>query len=320
MKNVIVTGGAGFIGSNICKRLVREGYNVIILDNLFRGRIENIEDILGKGAEFIELDLAKHESILEMSKIICKYSPDLIMHYAAINGTEYFYDRPTDVSVVNSIGTYNLMESVKLAVGENGNLAPKLVFASTSEVYGEPFEIPTKEASTTHVRIDQDRDSYAAAKLMSEFYVKLYSQSLGLDYIILRIFNVYGPGMVGSKYGQVIPEFIKRIKDGEYPLNILGNGKHTRSFCHISDHVELTIRVLDSEFLNGVLNLGNSYEISILELAEKVMKEMSLEPKFQFKKEREGDHLRRSPCLDNLFNVVGEYKFVSLEDGLRTCI
>lgn len=312
----LITGGAGFIGSYVAKRLLNDGNSVYIIDNLFRGSLLNIADIIeSEKCHFFQIDLEFEDSLVQVSDIIATENIDTVLHYAAINGTQYFYDIPERVSVVNSITTYNLMRAIELS-----NQKVEIVFASTSETYGEPALIPTPETCKTYFRIEQDRDSYSVAKMMSEFYVKLFSKKLGLNFLILRIFNVYGKGMIGSKYGQVIPEFIQRLKEGEYPLRIYGKGNHTRSFCHIDDHVELTIRLLNSKFRNKIVNLGNNIEISILDLAKLTMKIMGLEPKVEFGKEREGDHLRRCPDISLLFSITGEYDFIPLEEGIKKSV
>lgn len=319
-KTALITGGAGFIGSHMCHKLVENGYSLIIVDNLFRGSLNNIKDILSlESNKFYNIDLASNQCISQVKDILIKYKPDLIIHYAAINGTQYFYDQPTKVSTVNSISTYNVLEALKIAKNLT-KLNPKFCFASTSETYGEPFNIPTNENDLTYARVLQDRDSYSAAKLMSEFYTRLYCKELEVDYIILRIFNVYGPKMIGTKYGQVIPEFISRILQGEYPLKIFGKGNHTRSFCYIDDHINLTFNLINSNCSNQIINLGNPIEISILDLASKVMNRMNLNPKFEFIKEREGDHLRRCPDISKLLSYVGNYKFISLDSGLDKTI
>ena len=319
-KIALLTGGAGFIGSHMSQKLVDNGYKLIIIDNLFRGSLNNIKNILDNDDnKFYNIDLAKNECIYELKDLLIKYKPNLIMHYAAINGTQYFYDEPTKVSTVNSISTYNVLESLKLAKKEI-SFDPKFCFASTSETYGEPFDVPTNEEGITYARVLQDRDSYSAAKLMSEFYTRLYCKELKVNFIILRIFNVYGPKMIGTKYGQVIPEFISRILGGEYPLKILGKGNHTRSFCYIDDHINLTFNLINSDCSNQIINLGNPIEISILDLATKVMKQMNLKPKFEFINEREGDHLRRCPDITKLIGIIGDYKFLTLEDGLTNTI
>jgi dTDP-glucose 4,6-dehydratase len=317
MKKALITGGAGFIGSAVVRRLILEGYYVVIIDNLFRGSMENINDLPKDKFKFYNLDLEKFNSIDTLSEVLVDIQPELIGHYAAINGTEYFYDMPERVAVVNSIGTYCILEALKHAKSVLVNFRPVFLFASTSENYGEPLDYPSKENSITYVRISEKRDSYAAAKIMSEHYVKLYAESFSFDYLILRIFNVYGPAMIGTRYGQVIPEFINRLKDGEYPLRIIGNGMHTRSFIYIDDHVELTIRLLNKGQFNDVINLGNPEEVTIKDLGYRIMTLLGFEPAFEYLDARPGDHLRRKPDIRKLLELVGPYDFISLNDGLR---
>lgn len=321
MKNtILITGGAGFIGSHLAEKFQKEGYLVIIIDNLFRGSLNNIETLIQNGAIFHKLDLLEEGDLIAIFDLIKNYEPSIILHYAAINGTQYFYDIPQLVAEVNSIGTYNLMKCIQKVKLDKNIYRPTIGFASTSEVYGEPFEIPSSETATTHVRIDQIRDSYAAAKLMSEFYIKLFSESTGVDWMIYRIFNVYGPRMIGSKYGQVIPEFINRLKQGEYPLNIFGDGQHMRSFTYIDDHVEMIYKLVLFSKKNEVYNVGNVNEISIIELAEIIMNLMNLDPKFIFLPEREGDHKRRKPTIEKLINQIGPFTFMNLKNGLMEMI
>ena len=318
-KYILITGGAGFIGSHVASKFFKKGYSILIVDNLFRGSLKNIESILNdKRNKFFQLDLLYNSSINELIKIYDKYNPEIIIHYAAINGTQYFYDEPAKVANVNSIGSYNLLQSLNYFKGKNQK--PLICFASTSEVYGEPFNVPTSESDITHVRLDMDRDSYACAKLMSEFYFKLSCRELGIDYHIFRIFNVYGPKMIGTKYGQVVPEFISRIINGEYPLKMFGKGNHSRSFCYIDDHVDLTYKLVQSGIVNEVINLGNPYEISILDLAKEIFNCFEIEPKFDFLNEREGDHLRRSPDIKKLTDICGNFNFTSLNKGLNKTI
>ncbi len=233
----LVTGGAGFIGSYLAEELAARGCEVSIWDNLFRGKYENIAHLIHNGNYFYELDLAKEENITRMAELLLKERPAYIFHYAAINGTQYFYDIPAKVLEVNTNATYNLMRAVRMAKQSDAGFHTKMIYASSSEVYGEPFSLPTKETDVTYVVTSHIRDSYAAAKLIGEFYVKLMAEETGIDWMILRLFNVYGERMVGTKYGQVIPEFINRLKGGEYPLSIYGNGTHMRSFCLSLIHI-----------------------------------------------------------------------------------
>ena len=316
-KRALITGGAGFIGSFFCDRLYKEGIYFTVIDNLFRGKLENISALLNSENKFINLDLIYSKSIDQVAQVLIKEQPDLIIHYAAINGTEYFYDFPAKVIEVNSIGTYNTLQAIKKARKKGFDKKALFVFASTSEVYGEPFKLPTTENDITYSRIFLDRDSYAIAKLASEFFTRLFCKELNLNWIILRIFNVYGPRMISSKYGQVIPEFINRLKKGEYPLRIIGNGQQTRSFCYIDDHIELTWRLICNEYsYNDVYNIGNPYEIKILDLAKTIMKKIGLKPNFTFTEGRKGDHKRRKPDISKILDVVGLYNFISLEKGI----
>ena len=165
--------------------------------------------------------------------------------------------------------------------------------------------------------MDHIRDSYAAAKLIGEFYVKLMAEDVGIDWIIMRLFNVYGPRMVGTKYGQVIPEFIKRLKDGEYPLKVYGNGEHKRSFCYVTDNVKDTVKLAMSSNKNNIYNIGNADEISIKELGERIMTKMGMIPAFEFLPEREGDHKRRCPDTTRLKEAIGESRYLTLDEGLE---
>jgi len=316
-KSILITGGAGFIGSHLSERFFSAGYRVIILDNLFRGRMENIQHLVDQGAFFAKLDLVKPEDQPAIKALLEKEKPAYIAHYAAINGTQYFYDFPQLVAETNSIGTYNLLLALKEINTVHPDYKPLTVFASTSETYGEPFDIPSRETSVTYVRLEENRDSYAAAKLMSEFYVKLFSEGMKTDWMIFRIFNVYGSRMVGTRYGQVIPEFITRLRGGEYPLQIFGNGEHTRSFIYVEDHVELAFRAITGAKHNEVYNLGNPEEISIRDLAGIIMAQMDLKPEFTFKEERAGDHKRRQPAIEKLLSEVGPFEFKNIQAGVQ---
>lgn len=312
----IVTGGAGFIGSHLMEELVSRGFSVTAWDNLFRGKLENIAGILNEENRFVLLDMADFSAISEMARLILEERPELIFHYAAINGTQYFYDIPAQVLEVNTAAVYHLMLALREVKRAASDYHCRVIFASSSETYGEPFSLPSKETDITYVNIEHVRDSYAAAKLVGEFYVKLIGEELGLDYLILRLFNVYGPRMVGTKYGQVIPEFIQRLSGGEYPLNIYGNGEHMRSFCYVSDNVRMTVDAALKAVPNGIYNIGNDREVSILDLGTLIMRQMGKEPRFNFLPEREGDHKRRCPDTAKLCGAIGPQSYVTLEDGI----
>jgi nucleoside-diphosphate-sugar epimerase len=316
----LVTGGAGFIGSHLCEFLADRGLKVSIIDNLFRGKLENIEHVLNDNNHFYNIDLSCFENINVVSQLLADEKPDIIFHYAAINGTQYFYDIPGKVMEDNTMMTYCLMKAIKNVKKNDSNWKPKIIYASSSEVYGEPLSLPTKEDDITYVNINHIRDSYAESKLAGEFFVKLVSQELGIDWLILRLFNVYGPRMVGTKYGQVIPEFISRLYAGEYPLTIYGNGEHKRSFCYISDNVKLTFDLALSQARNDVFNIGNIEEISIKTLGSLIMNKMDKKPMFTYLPERDGDHHRRCPDISKLKHAITIDDFVSLDVGLNEMI
>jgi len=238
---------------------------------------------------------------------------DYVLHYAAVNGTQYFYEKPELVLDVNVTGTINV---IKASIDSN---VKKIVFASSSEVYGSPLVYPTPE---THPIILPDvnnpRHSYAASKVIGEFYIRWMCEKYGVKYLILRIFNAYGPRMDTSKYGQVIPEFIRKLfYDREF--TIIGPGTQTRSFCYITDNVELTFRAM-LKVDNEILNVGNDKEVTILELA-KIMHEIvgrKFEPKIL--PPRPGDPMRRVPDIRKIVSLTGYRPMVSLREGLRNTI
>lgn len=313
----IVTGGAGFIGSYLMEELIGRGIAVTAWDNLFRGKLENIHALLNADNRFVQIDMAEYGNINEMAQLILAERPALIFHYAAINGTQYFYDIPAQVLEVNTSAVYHLMLALREVKRQAPDYHCKVIYASSSETYGEPFSLPSKETDVTYVNVEHVRDSYAAAKLVGEFYVKLIAEELGLDYIILRLFNVYGPRMVGTKYGQVIPEFIQRLSEGEYPLNIYGNGEHMRSFCYVTDNVRMTVDAALAPTGKGIYNIGNSHEVSILNLGTLIMNKMGKEPSFRFLPEREGDHKRRCPDTTKLHALIGVQEYIDLDTGIE---
>ena len=314
--NILITGGAGFIGSFLAEKNLEDGHNVMIIDDLSRGKIDNIAHILEK-INFVNLDISKGESTQKISELIEAFKPEIIYHYAAVNGTMHFYDHSYRTCIVNSIGTLNLLNAIEATFDKNSTI-PKIVFASTSEVYGEPKNLPTTELDTTYARLEEVRDSYSVAKQYSEFLVKLWCEKNKAKYNILRIFNVYGPRMVDTKYGQVIPEFIKRLKDGESPLRIVGDGKQTRSFIYVTDHVDMVTLVAKNELLdNQVINIGSDKEISIAELAKTIINFYNFDNEVLTTEARDGDIIRRCPDIQKFRKLFPKFEHISLLEGLQ---
>ena len=315
-KTVLVTGGAGFIGSHIVEQYSNRGFRVVVVDDFSRGKITNIPATSSVPIEIVNMDISAPEAKQNLSHLLAVHRPSYIFHYAAVNGTQHFYDSPARVQFVNSVGTLNLVAAVNEVANSMPSL-PVFVFASTSEIYGCSPRTPTGEAELASIDISSARDSYAAAKLMSEFYVKFGLQRIESRFIILRIFNVYGPRMVANKYGQVVPELITRLKRGESPLQIIGDGSQTRSFCYIDDHVKLVSNLVDNKnSLGKVINIGNPAEVSINELAAKIKAVVGKDVSLDHLPGRENDTLKRCPDITVLLNLVGDFKFTSLEQGL----
>jgi nucleoside-diphosphate-sugar epimerase len=308
MKTVIVTGAAGFLGSFLSEELLEHGYKVIGIDNFFRGKKEYLPT--HKNFIFHKLDLVNQ--LDELEKIVNKEKPEILIHYAAINGTKYFYDIPYQVINNNIRMTQNVLEACK------NSSFKKIVYASSSETYGEPLKIPTPETHPILLNIHTDRDSYASSKAICDFYVKLFAKENKIDYLILRIFNTYGPHMDTSEYGQVIPEFInKMFSDKEF--TIIGNGEQTRSFCYVSDHARLARKLIENTS-NEIVNLGNDKEIKIKDLARMIHKLESKKFEPRYLPGREYDHKRRRPDITKLKKLLDDFPKISLKEGLKFTI
>lgn len=311
MSNILITGCAGFIGSFLTEGLVAEGHQVVGIDNFFRGKKENLRSIEGNAAfELIALDLADPDCLSPLKTILNTKKIDTVYHLAAINGTQYFYDYAKEVLNQNTLMTSHVMQAIL-----DSNVK-KIIYTSSSEVYGEPTIIPTPEIQPILLNSSADRDSYAASKAMGEFYVRLYAEQKDIDWLILRVFNMYGPRMVNTKYGQVIPEFIQRILT-ENQFTLIGDGHHTRSFCFIEDAIRL---LLGMRNITGFLNLGNPEEISMLDLARKLHTLMHKSFSPVFLPERPHDHHRRCPDIARLRTLCGNPSFTPLDAGLKIVI
>jgi len=300
----LVTGAAGFLGSFLSEELLKNNYEVVGIDNFFRGKEEYLPE--HKNFTFYELDLVNKYN--KFAGIVKKEKPELLFHYAAINGTKYFYDIPYEVLNKNIKMTQNVINACINSTVE------KIIYASSSEVYGDPLKIPTPETHPILLNVHTDRDSYASSKAISEFYIKLFAKKNNIDFLILRIFNTYGPNMDTSEYGQVIPEFInKMFKNKEF--TIIGDGKQTRSFCYVTDHTRLVRKIIEN-ISNEVINIGNDKETQIVDLAEMIHK---IEKKKFYPKYlpgREYDHKRRCPDITKLKKIIKDFPKITLNEGL----
>ena len=298
----LVTGAAGFLGSHLCDELLEKNYKVVGIDNFFRGKKENLPT--HPNFKFYEVDLVNDDA----NNIVSNEKPDVLFHYAAINGTEYFYDIPTKVFNDNIEITKNILNAIK------NSTIKKVIYTSTSEVYGDNPPLPTAESHMIQLNIFTDRDSYASSKAIGEFYVKYYCKEHNMDYLILRPFNTYGPRMDNTKYGQVVPEFFRKLKDKEF--TIIGNGTQTRSFCHVDDHKRLSV-MLSENISNDVVNIGNDEQVTILELAEKIHDINGIKFNPKFLPPRDYDTQKRQPDISKIKACFFDYNFVNLNQGLK---
>jgi len=191
----------------------------------------------------------------------------------------------------------------------------KIIYASSSETYGEPMQVPTPETHPILLNVHTDRDSYASSKAICDFYVKLFAKENNLDFLILRIFNTYGPHMDTSEYGQVVPEFIKKMYNDDQ-FTIIGNGEHTRSFCYVDDHTRL-VRKLVENVSNEIVNVGNDKETKIVDLAKITHKIGNKEFKPKYLPGREYDHKRRCPDISKLKKLINDSPKITLEEGVK---
>ena len=301
----VVTGAAGFLGSFLSEELLLNDYDVIGVDNFFRGKKEYLPE--HNNFKFCKIDLARHPD--KINELIEHEQPDIVFHYAAVNGTKYFYDIPYQVINDNVLITQNVLNACK------NSTVDKIVYASSSETYGEPLEVPTPETHPILLNIHTNRDSYASSKVICDFYTKLFAREYKIKYLILRIFNTYGPHMDTSEYGQVIPEFIhKMFKDKKF--TIIGDGNHTRSFCFVDDHTRL-VRTLSEKVSNEVVNVGNDKETKIVDLAKTMHKIENKEFDPEYLPGREYDHKRRCPDITKLKKLIKDEPKITLEEGLK---
>ncbi len=311
-QTVLVTGAAGFIGSFLCEELLLHQYSVVGVDNFFRGKFENISHLLHQDFIIKDMDLSLSLKTQDLHRLIIKHNITIVIHLAAINGTQYFYDQPFFVLDQNIKMTQTLLSATL------NTPVTYIIYSSSSEVYGNPLVFPTDEEQPILLHAYSDRDSYASSKAICEFYMRLFSMQHDLAFLNLRLFNTYGPRMVGTRYGQVIPEFIQRLLY-EDQFTLLGDGSQTRTFCYVQDTVA-AIRALMQKNITGVLNVGTEHETTILALAKQLH---ALEHKKLHLINLEGrpdDHPRRHPDIRKLLAILPTLEFTPLKIGLKNTI
>ncbi len=311
MKTILVTGGAGFIGSDLCDRLLK-GVNIIIcLDNLLTGSQKNIAHLLSnKNFHFLHQDACQPIKTRKFAKI------DEIYHLASpadpnTKSPVSYIAHPFETMRVNTIGTWNMCE---LALKHKA----KLLFASTSEIYGDPKVSPQPESYRGNVSTTGRRAVYDEAKRFGETIISAFVREKNLDGRIVRIFNTYGPRMNPDE-GRAVVNFIKQAISNE-ALTIYGDGKQTRSFCYIDDLTEGLISAIKSGKTGEVYNIGNDDECTILEFASLIKKLAKSRSKIVFELIPEDDPMRRRPDIKKALNILGWKPTVNKEDGLKKTI
>lgn len=311
MKKAIVTGGAGFLGSNLCGKLLKEGYEVLCIDNFLTSDGSNLANLEGRnGFKFLKYDV--------IHKLPENLKADEIYHLASpaspnIHSSKSYHALSFETMLVNTTGTWNLAE---LAINCNA----KFLFASTSEVYGDALEHPQKEEYRGNVSTTGPRSVYDEAKRFGETITSAFIRSKGLDGRIIRIFNTYGPGMALDD-GRVITEFIKAALENQ-TLPIFGDGKQTRSFCFVDDLIKgIYLAMIKPDSKGEVINLGNPDEFNILKLADLIIKLTGNRSKYEFTEALpEDDPLQRCPDIAKAKQLLDWEPKVALEEGLKKTI
>lgn len=307
MQSVLVTGGAGFIGSHLCDFLVDNGYKVICLDNLLTGTKENIKHLLGDpNFEFVEADITKPLD-LDTSGLDC------IFHLASPASPVDYQNYPEETLMANSTGILKILELAK-------KIASKVLVASTSEVYGDPKEHPQKETYFGNVNTFGPRSCYDESKRFAEAATYVYIHKYNLDARIVRIFNTYGPRMQKDD-GRVVSNFINESLSGDV-VSIDGDGSQTRSFCYVDDMVEGIVKAMFSDGTKGeIFNLGNPEEYKVKELADKIIKLTDSKSQIKYSGTfRKDDPMRRQPDITKAKKVLCWEPKVNLEEGLQKTI
>lgn len=300
---VLITGGAGFIGSHLCQKLLVRDYKVICLDNFVTGSRVNLEPFLKhKNFRFELCDVSN--GIQVRGKI------DYVLHCASLASPKDYLDYPIQTLKVGSLGTHN-------ALGLAKNKKAVFMLFSTSEVYGDPLEHPQKESYWGHVNSIGIRSCYDESKRFAEALTMAYHRVHRLDTKIVRIFNTYGPRMRHYD-GRVVPNFIDQALGGK-ELTVYGKGTQSRSFCYIDDLVEGIQRLMLADY-NLPVNLGNPHEFTIMQLVKLVLKLTGSKSSVVFKKLPQDDPRQRKPDITLARQLLGWEPIVPLEDGLARTI
>jgi UDP-glucuronate decarboxylase len=305
MQTIIVTGGAGFLGSHLCDYLIKDGARVICVDNLFTGNKKNIEHLRdNKNFKFINHNIIEpltleEGAIDQIYNLACPASP---IHYQF---------NPVETVKANTIGVINMLEVAK-------KHKARILQTSTSEIYGDPLEHPQKETYRGNVNTIGPRACYDEGKRVAETLFFDYKRQHDTEIRIVRIFNTYGPRM-SKDDGRVVSNFICQALNGE-DITIYGKGDQTRSFCYVSDQVDGLYKLMNCADFTGPVNVGNPHEITILELAEKIIKQTGSKSKLVYKKLPKDDPQRRKPDIALAKKELGWEPKIDVDDGLKETV
>ena len=300
MKRVLITGAAGFLGSHLCDRFIKEGCHVIAMDNLITGRLDNLEHLTH--LEHFEFHHHDVSNFINVSGEL-----DYILHFASPASPIDYLKIPIQTLKVGSLGTHNLLGLAKAKKAT-------ILVASTSEVYGDPLVHPQNEEYFGNVNPIGPRGVYDEAKRFQESMTMAYHRFHGLDTRIVRIFNTYGPRMRLND-GRVLPAFIGQALRGE-DLTIFGDGSQTRSFCYVDDLIDGIYKLLNIDYSEPV-NIGNPDEITINEFAKEIVKLTGTKQKVIYKPLPENDPLKRQPNIKKAKSLLNWQPKVNRSEGLK---
>jgi UDP-glucuronate decarboxylase len=301
-KRALVTGGAGFLGSHLCDRLLEGGAEVLCLDNLFTGSKRNIAHLLGNP----HFELIRHDLVQPIFLEV-----DWIFNFACPASPVHYQYNPVKTVKTNVMGTINMLGLAK-------RVNARMLQASTSEVYGDPLEHPQTESYWGRVNPIGIRSCYDEGKRVAETLMMDYHRQSAVDIRIIRIFNTYGPRMALND-GRVVSNFIVQALRNE-PITIYGDGSQTRSFCYVSDLIDGVVRMMQAEDFTGPVNLGNPGEFSIRELAENIVSQTGSKSEIVYCPLPQDDPTQRQPDISLAAAKLGWAPAVNLETGLRDTV
>jgi UDP-glucose 4-epimerase len=314
-EKILVTGGAGFIGSHLCELLIQKGHQVIAIDNLTTGKLDNIQHLLPiPSFQFVRETITNSQVLDRLTSEV-----DILIHLAAVVGVKLIVEDPVNTIATNIMGTEAVLTTAN-------RYRCKVMLASTSEVYGKGFKVPFNEEDdcvmgpTSH-----SRWSYATSKAIDEFLGLAYYHQFGLPVVVMRFFNTVGPRQTG-RYGMVLPRFVRQALAGE-PITIYGDGEQSRCFGDVADVIDATVKLASHpEAIGQVFNIGSTEEVTIRELAARVISATGSQSKIVYVPYEEAyapgfeDMRRRVPDLGKIQQLIGYEPHYTLEDTIHRVI